>query len=171
MSCLEASQNSRSRQSLLLSFPSFGGASATSMTASLEGQLSRKAAVCAWQAATSINSRLIIWQPDYFPTLNGEQIEVLNREKARSPARLGEPISRAGGEVQLNNYAGQLRQPYSNSLRRPIFPDGKHGFALCCMFPLRVKRWLNKPRSTGLLSCKNQLPLLNLPPVAAIRRP
>lgn len=103
-----------------LFFPQLRARSATSMTALLEGQLIEENGCLRVASSDSVNSRLIIWQPDYFLTLNGEQIEVLNRE-GQVPARLGEPISLGGGEVQLSNYVGQLRQPIPTACEGPYF--------------------------------------------------
>jgi hypothetical protein len=107
-----------------LFFPQLRAQSAVFMTALLEGQLILKDGCLRMVTSYSPNSNLIIWQPDYFPTLDGEQIEILNRA-GQVVARVGEQVAMGGGGIQLSDYyTRQLRESIPANCEGPYFLMG-----------------------------------------------
>ncbi len=107
-----------------LFFPQLRARSTIFMTALLEGQLISEDGCLRVETSYSPQSSLIIWQPDYFPTLNGDQIEVLDRA-GKVVARRGEPITLGGGGIELtDDFARQLREPMPAACDGPYFLMG-----------------------------------------------
>ena len=107
-----------------LFFPQLRAQSAVFMTALLEGQLILEDGCLRVVTSYSPNSNLIIWQPDYFPTLNRDQIEILNRD-GQIVARVGEQIAMGGGGIQLSDYyTRQLRESIPAICEGPYFLMG-----------------------------------------------
>jgi hypothetical protein len=107
-----------------LFFPQLRARSAVFMAALLEGQLILEDGCLRVATSYDPTSNLIIWQTDYFPTLNGDQVEVLNRD-GQVVARLGKPIALGGGGIQLSDdYIRQLREPIPVTCAGPYFLMG-----------------------------------------------
>jgi hypothetical protein len=108
-----------------LSFPQLRARSAMYMTALLEGQLILEDGCLRVATSYDPQSNLIIWQTDYFPTLHGDQIEILDRN-GQVVARVGEPVALGGGGIQLNDdYTRQLRAPIPAACEGPYFLMGE----------------------------------------------
>jgi hypothetical protein len=107
-----------------LFFPQLRARSTEFMAALLEGQLILEDGCLRVQTSYSPQSNLVIWQPDYFPTQNGERIEILNRD-GQVVARVGEAVSLGGGGIELSDfYTRQLRQPMAGACTGPYFLMG-----------------------------------------------
>jgi hypothetical protein len=105
-------------------FPQLRARSATFMTALLQGRLVMVNGCLRVVTSYEPQGNLILWQPDYFPTLKDSGIEILNRD-GQVVARAGEPISLGGGGVDLSeNITRQLRVPIPSTCAGPYFLMG-----------------------------------------------
>ncbi|GAP13094.1 hypothetical protein LARV_00836 [Longilinea arvoryzae] len=108
-----------------LFFPQLRARSVVFMTALLEGQLVLEDGCLRVVTGFAPQGSLIIWQPDYFPSQKGDQIEILDRN-GLSVARVGESIALGGGEIQLSDdTTRQLRESIPAACAGPYFLMGE----------------------------------------------
>ena len=105
-------------------FPQLRARSAMFMTALLQGRLVMVNGCLRVVTSNDMQGNLILWQPDYFPTLKESGIEILNRD-GLVVARVGEPISLGGGGVPISeDTTRQLRIPIPSTCAGPYFLMG-----------------------------------------------
>lgn len=105
-------------------FPQLRARSTMFMTALLQGRLVMVNGCLRVVTANDPQGNLILWQPDYFPTLKESGIEILDRN-GQVAARVGEPISLGGGGVPLSeDTTRQLRVPIPSTCAGPYFLMG-----------------------------------------------
>ncbi len=106
-------------------FPQLRARSAMFMTALLQGQLVMVNGCLRVVTGYDPQGNLILWQPDYFPTLTESGIEILDRN-GQVVARVGESITLGGGGIQASeDTTRQLREPIPSTCAGPYFLMGE----------------------------------------------